>query len=83
MTSSDDVQERITGFWSTIASQYEAHGGNVPAMQMRSTEPIVAMFEAAGFTDVTVSDLAKVHALAEDPPGTEPWYVVVGRRPDR
>jgi ubiquinone/menaquinone biosynthesis C-methylase UbiE len=26
-----DLQRRITGFWSTVASGYEAHGGNVPA----------------------------------------------------
>ena len=25
------VQDRITGFWSTVAPEYEAHGGNVPA----------------------------------------------------
>jgi ubiquinone/menaquinone biosynthesis C-methylase UbiE len=27
----DDVQARITGFWSRVAGGYEAHGGNVPA----------------------------------------------------
>ena len=31
MGGKDDIQARITGFWSTIASDYEAHGGNVPA----------------------------------------------------
>jgi len=31
MSDKDDVQARITGFWSTVASGYEAHGGNVPA----------------------------------------------------
>src|SRR5690348_16315483 len=27
----DDVQARITGFWSRVAGGYEAHAGNVPA----------------------------------------------------
>ena len=27
----DEVQKRITGFWSSIAAGYEAHPGNVPA----------------------------------------------------
>jgi ubiquinone/menaquinone biosynthesis C-methylase UbiE len=31
MSKKDDIQSRITTFWSTIASGYEAHGGNVPA----------------------------------------------------
>jgi SAM-dependent methyltransferase len=30
MAGKDDIQERITGFWSTVATGYEAHGGNVP-----------------------------------------------------
>ena len=32
MSANDDpVQARITGFWSSIATEYEAHPGNVPA----------------------------------------------------
>lgn len=31
MSDKDNIQQRITGFWSTIASGYEAHAGNVPA----------------------------------------------------
>jgi ubiquinone/menaquinone biosynthesis C-methylase UbiE len=31
MSDKDSIQARITGFWSTVASGYEAHGGNVPA----------------------------------------------------
>jgi SAM-dependent methyltransferase len=27
----EELQGRITGFWSTVADGYEAHGGNVPA----------------------------------------------------
>ena len=30
-SSHEPVQERITGFWSAVAPEYEAHGGNVPA----------------------------------------------------
>lgn len=30
MTRDDSIQGRITGFWSTVASGYEAHEGNVP-----------------------------------------------------
>src|SRR5581483_4600941 len=29
--SHEPAQARITGFWSTVAPEYEAHGGNVPA----------------------------------------------------
>jgi len=31
MTKSSTIQDRITGFWNTVASGYEAHAGNVPA----------------------------------------------------
>lgn len=31
MNEKDVIQARITGFWSTVASCYAAHGGNVPA----------------------------------------------------
>lgn len=53
----------------------------LPAMRLTSVEPVVAMFERAGFAIDRVSDLARVHALAEHPPGSEPWYVIVARRP--
>lgn len=34
MSPDDDlIQARITVFWSTVASSYEAHGGNVPARE--------------------------------------------------
>jgi SAM-dependent methyltransferase len=52
----------------------------LPAMSFTSPAPLVAMLERAGFESVEVSDLAGVHALAEDPPSAEPWYVVVARR---
>ena len=49
-------------------------------MRFEQPEPLVAMLERAGFVGVEVSDLAGVHALAERPPSTEPWYVVVAQR---
>ncbi len=52
----------------------------LPTMSMKSPEPIAAMFREAGFASVTIGDLAPVHALAEDPPGTEPWYVIVATK---
>ncbi len=52
----------------------------LPAMSMKSPGPIAAMFRAAGFADAQVGDLGPVHALAEDPPGTEPWYVIVATK---
>ena len=33
MADDDSLQERITGFWSTIAAGYEAHEGNMPASE--------------------------------------------------
>jgi SAM-dependent methyltransferase len=53
----------------------------LPAMQMTAVGPIAAMFEQAGFDRIMVSDLGTVHALAERPPGVQPWYVVTACRP--
>lgn len=53
----------------------------LPAMGLSRVEPIVALFEGAGFSDVRVSDLAAVHRLSEQPPSSAPWYVVVAYRP--
>lgn len=52
----------------------------LPLMAARDPRPVVATFERAGFADVWLSYLASVHALAEDPPSEEPWYVVVARK---
>jgi ubiquinone/menaquinone biosynthesis C-methylase UbiE len=52
----------------------------LPTMRFETPAPLVAMLERAGFVGAEVSDLAGVHALAERPPSTEPWYVVVARR---
>jgi hypothetical protein len=32
MIDNSEIQRRITGFWSSIATRYEAHPGNVPAL---------------------------------------------------
>src|SRR5262249_51972265 len=41
-----DLQRRITGFWSTVASGYEAHGGNVPARGSEEYEAWARALEA-------------------------------------
>jgi SAM-dependent methyltransferase len=53
---------------------------NLPVMAARDTEPVVALFERAGFANVEVSFLDRIHALAEEPPGEDPWYVLVACR---
>ncbi len=52
----------------------------LPAIHATSVEPIVELFRSAGFSSVAASDLAKVHALAEDAPGSDPWYVITATR---
>jgi ubiquinone/menaquinone biosynthesis C-methylase UbiE len=52
----------------------------LPAMHMTDTGPLVEMLRQAGFSDVRVSDLADVHAVAEEPPSTNPWYAVTAAR---
>ena len=53
----------------------------LPAMSMRDPDPLAEMFRAAGFDPVSIDHLAEVHALAADPPGDEPWYVIIAGRP--
>jgi ubiquinone/menaquinone biosynthesis C-methylase UbiE len=50
------------------------------AMRWESVQPVTELLATAGFSDVTVGDLADVHRLARNPPSTQPWYVVTGRR---
>ncbi|HEY7295049.1 MAG TPA: class I SAM-dependent methyltransferase [Dehalococcoidia bacterium] len=86
----------IDGFWFAQAGDGAAtdEGPNLfdqhytpetraalPAMQLTTVEPIVGLFEAAGFASVTIGDLAAVHAVAANPPSPQPWYVVVAHRP--
>jgi len=40
-----DLQQRITAFWSTIASAYEAHPGNVPRRESPENEAWVRAIE--------------------------------------
>jgi hypothetical protein len=81
----------IDGFWSAQAKPEE--GGNLfeqfytastqqslLAMHWNRVEPVTDLVAAAGFSDVTVSDLADVHRLAKKPPSVQPWYIVTGRR---
>ena len=52
----------------------------LPAMRWDSIEPVTELLVTAGFSEVTVGDLADVHTLARNPPSAQPWYVVTGRR---
>jgi SAM-dependent methyltransferase len=86
----------IDGFWfsapqEATADSDEAPGlfeehytrdtrAALPTMRLSSPEPIAEMFRAAGFPDVCIGDLAHVHALAKDPPGEKPWYVIIATR---
>jgi len=85
----------IDGFWFAQPSEDGAadEGPNLfdqhytpetraalPAMQLSTVEPVAALLAEAGFASVTVGDLAAVHAVAEDPPSTRPWYVLVAQR---
>ncbi len=52
----------------------------LPGMRWESVEPVSELLATAGFSEVTVGDLADVHRLARNPPSAQPWYVVTGRR---
>jgi SAM-dependent methyltransferase len=52
----------------------------LPVMSLSDPAAVAQLFRDAGFADVDVSDLADVHALAEDPPSADPWYVIVATR---
>jgi len=81
----------IDGFWFT---QAKAQEGNevfgryytnhtceaLPAMHWDRVEPVADLLSAAGFSDVTITDLADVHRLAEKPASPQPWFAVTGRR---
>jgi SAM-dependent methyltransferase len=87
----------IDGFWfrdspDDEASQMEEPGlferhytkatkAELPIMRLAEPRPIVDMFRRAGFADVRLSDLSDVHAVAKDPPGEDPWYVITAVRP--
>ena len=53
---------------------------SLPAMHWERVEPVADLLRTAGFSEVTVGDLADVHAVADHPPSAQPWYWVTGRR---
>jgi SAM-dependent methyltransferase len=53
----------------------------LPVMSMRTPEEVAELFRNSGFSAVEIEHLADVHALAENPPGNEPWYVITAHRP--
>jgi hypothetical protein len=53
---------------------------SLPAMRWERIEPAADLLCKAGFSEVTMGDLADVHGVADHPPSAEPWYVVTGRR---
>jgi ubiquinone/menaquinone biosynthesis C-methylase UbiE len=53
---------------------------SLPAMRWERVEPVADLLRRAGFSDVTVGDLADVHDLADHPPSAKPCYLVTGRR---
>ena len=52
----------------------------LPAMHWETVEQVAELLEATGFCQVQVSNLGEIHKLAENPPSSEPWYLVTGRR---
>jgi ubiquinone/menaquinone biosynthesis C-methylase UbiE len=81
----------IDGFWFTqekpgesneLFSRYYTDRTReaLPAMHWDRVEPVADLLAAAGFSDVTMTDLADVHRLAEKPASTQPWFAVTGRR---
>jgi ubiquinone/menaquinone biosynthesis C-methylase UbiE len=59
MIDESEIQKRITGFWSSIAAGYEAHPGNVPALDTEEyVEWVKAIAELLPVTPSSVLDLA-------------------------
>ncbi len=70
-------EERVDFFESHYTEQTREL---LPAMKWNRVEQAAELMRAAGFTEVRTADLADVHAVADHPPSTEPWYVVTGQR---
>jgi ubiquinone/menaquinone biosynthesis C-methylase UbiE len=81
----------IDGFWFTQSRPeegfdlFERHYTDrtrecLPAMGWKNVDPVADLLRTAGFSQVTVGDLADVHGVADHPPSAEPWYLVTGRR---
>ncbi|MBV8134432.1 MAG: class I SAM-dependent methyltransferase [Deltaproteobacteria bacterium] len=59
MIDDNEIQKRITGFWSSIATGYEAHPGNVPALDTDEyVEWLKAPTELLPVTPGSVLDVA-------------------------
>jgi ubiquinone/menaquinone biosynthesis C-methylase UbiE len=59
MVDDNEIQKRITGFWSSIATGYEAHPGNVPAPESAEyLEWVKAIAELLPVTPGSVLDVA-------------------------
>jgi len=82
----------IDGFWFTTGEKAE-EGNEVfaryytdrtcealPAMHWDRVDPVADLLTTAGFSDVTITDLADIHRLADKPASPRPWFVVTGRR---
>jgi SAM-dependent methyltransferase len=81
----------IDGFWFAQSKPeegfdlFERHytdrtRASLPAMHWQRAEPVADLLRTAGFSEVTMGDLADVHSVADHPPSAEPWYLVTGRR---
>lgn len=81
----------IDGFWFAQSKPeegfdlFERHytdrtRESLPAMSWERVAPAGELLRTAGFSEVTMGDLADVHCVADHPPSPEPWYVVTGRR---
>jgi SAM-dependent methyltransferase len=69
--SSDESNEVFDSFYSKETRD------SLPLMSLKRVEPIVDLFRKAGFADVHVRTLTDVWEAAEDPPGSEPAYLLV------
>jgi SAM-dependent methyltransferase len=49
----------------------------LPLMMATDPERAISLFREAGFTDVQLSYLSEVHAVADEPPSHDPWYAIV------
>jgi ubiquinone/menaquinone biosynthesis C-methylase UbiE len=77
----------IDGFWFTEASEgsndvFDSYYSRetrdaLPFMSLDRVEPIVEMFRASGFDQVSVTSLDAVWEAAHDPPGAQPAYTLV------
>jgi ubiquinone/menaquinone biosynthesis C-methylase UbiE len=81
----------IDGFWFAQSKPeegfdlFERHytdrtRESLPAMSWERVETAAEFLRTAGFSELTIGDLADVHGVADHPPSAEPWYVVTGRR---